>query len=380
MNWDFFDFTDYKSFIFWGFALFFLIQIIYYWLVFGLFAFRKNKTKTDTAPNKLPISVVIAAKDEYYNLEKNLPLILEQEYPDFEVIVVNDCSSDESDSLLKQLKQKYPHLVNVQVCGNYNKYSGKKFPLSLGIKSAKNDYLILTDADCQPKSKLWLKSIQHHFSEGKEIVLGYGAYEYRKGFLNKIIRFDTFYIALQYFSMALLKMPYMGVGRNLAYKRDLFIKNKGFTSHYNVMSGDDDLFINQISNKRNTAIEFSHQSHTVSAPKEQFGYWLHQKRRHLTTGVHYKFKHKFLLGLFSVSRFGFYGGFLSLLILSSFIEIAIAAFVLRMITQIIVFKKSMNKLDEKNLLLISLLLDFIFVIINTTLITSNFFFRANKWK
>jgi hypothetical protein len=92
---------------------------------------------------------------------------------------------------------------------------GKKLSITLGVKGAKFEHLILTDADCRPASRNWLKSIAENFSNEKQIVLGYGPYKKEKGFLNRLIRFDTTWIGMNYFSMALAKLPYMGVGRNL---------------------------------------------------------------------------------------------------------------------------------------------------------------------
>lgn len=364
--------------LFYLFGVFFILQLFYYWFIFGKFAFYKPEPSLGKQ-EKRSLSVIIAARDEYENLKKNLPLILEQEYDDYEVVVVNNCSNDNSEYLLKELSHQYKHLNTVTVCENLNFFSGKKFPLALGIKSAKNSHLILTDADCRPKSKYWLQYMQSQFSSTKSIVLGYGGYERRKGFLNKLIRYDALFIAIQYFSMALHKLPYMGVGRNLAYRKGLFYKANGFSSHYQVASGDDDLFINQIADCKNTAIETRPQSHIVSTPKSNFAEYFRQKRRHFTTGKYYKLHHKVLLGLLSFSRFGFYAFFIILLAINFFPLIVIGMYIIRLISQLIVIKKSMNKLEEKNLLLISPLLDFIFLFVNTIIIISNLVFKTNKW-
>lgn len=378
MYWELININNPLSIGFITLGAFWFIQMIYYWFIFGKFAFQKYR-KEEIAEKK-PISVVISARDEFSNLEKNLKYILEQDYPEYEVVVVNHCSSDDTEFLLKEYSQRYDHLKVVTVSEDLNFFSGKKFALSLGIKSAKYDYLILTDADCKPKSNEWISYMQRGFSENSHITLGYGGYAKTGGFLNTLIRFDTVFIALQYFSFAMLKIPYMGVGRNLAYRKGLFIKSKGFTAHYNINSGDDDLFINRIANCKNTSIEFDPRSHTISEPKKSAGEWFRQKKRHLSTGKHYKFRHKFLLGLLSFSRFGFYASLITLLSFNFFIEIIAGLYALRLFTQLIVIKKTMNKLEERNLLLISPLLDLVFVFINTGLILSNLVFKTNKWK
>jgi hypothetical protein len=125
------------------------------------------------------------------------------------------------------------------------------------------------------------------------------------GALNKIIRFDTFHTALQYLSYALAGQPYMGVGRNLSYKKAVFLRNKGFSAINHVPGGDDDLFINKVATKENTAIVIDKDTFTLSDPKKNFGEWFRQKARHYTTAKYYKPRHKFLLGLYSTRIFCF---------------------------------------------------------------------------
>lgn len=360
-----------------------LIQLFYFWGIFSRFAFHKKKQIIN---NKKPISVVICAKNEYTNLKKNLPLILEQDYPNFEVVVVNDCSEDDSNYLLKSFSKTYPHLNVVTITKNINFFKGKKFALAIGIKAAKNEMLILTDADCIPKSNQWISEIQKYFSDKTQIVLGYSGFERKKGLLNKIIRFDTIMSAIQYFSWAMAGKPYMGVGRNLAYNRELFFKVKGFSSHYHIPSGDDDLFINQVATKNNVAIEYSYESQTISPAKSSYHEWVIQRKRHFAAGFHYKRFHKIFLGMFSLSNFFFYLSFIPLttflLIDKLYNPIIIVIFLLflKIVSQLIILKKSMNKLVEKNLLLISPILDFIFVIINPLIALSNIIVKENKWK
>ncbi len=354
-----------------------LIQLIYYWKIFGGFAFYKKPQKfaMDRA-----VSVVISARDEYLNLKKNLPYLLEQDYPDFEVVVVNDSSTDDSDDLLKDFSKKYNNLKVVKLKENLNFFSGKKFPLSLGIKSAKNELIILTDADCRPKSSKWIASIEANFSDNKEIVLAYGGYENKKGLLNKIIRFDTILIAIQYFSFAIMGKPFMGVGRNLAYRKSLFYKNKGFISHYKINSGDDDLFINSVANKQNTSVEFHPDSHTISAPETSFWRWIKQKRRHLLTWKHYKTKFKFLLGGFSVSQGLFYLTFVFLLANLYNIIIVLSVYLLRLISQLFILKKSFSQLKERNLLWFSPILEIFFMLLIPFCSFTNIFIKQKKWK
>lgn len=376
-----FDFVELQRFYFIIFIIFIVSTVIQLTYIFFIH-FRliyKGQQKGDSASPE-PVSIVISAKNEYFNLKKNLPKILEQDYPDFEVLVVNDSSDDDSYELLKEMAKGNPRLKIVNIPESLNFFKGKKFPLSIGIKSAKNDIIILTDADCCPRSPNWIKSLQSNFNEHTEIVLGYGAYEERKGFLNKLIQFDTLQIAIQYLSFALAGSPYMGVGRNLAYRKSLFYRNKGFTSHYKIQSGDDDLFINKVANKNNTRIEIEPESHTVSSPKLKFKNWVQQKQRHLETGKYYKTKHKFLLGAYSLSRFLFYLCFIILIINIYNIKVLLPLFFIRLISFFVLYNFCTKKLEVKKLLLISPLLEIFFVIFTPILIISGFFHKKDKWK
>lgn len=364
----------------WLMIAFFVVafaQLIYYWLVFSRFAFYKPP---DQPEPDFPLSVVISAKNEYQNLKKNLPLILNQNYHDFEVVVVNDASDDESIFLLEDLAHEYSKLKVVTIQQNLNFFKGKKFPLSVGIKSAKYDHLLLTDADCAPSGPEWIREMARGFAGENEIVLGYGQYRQEKSLLNTVIRYETAFAALNYFSLALWGMPYMGVGRNLAYKRSLFIKNKGFISHYKVSSGDDDLFINEVAGKTNTTIIASPESFTQSGAKKSFHHWWRQKRRHLSTGMHYKLKHKIVLGGYAASYILMLAGLIWQSMVGNFLWIVALLFFIRLLSQMIIFKKTFYKLREKKLLLLSPLIELYLTIIFPFMVFVNLLFKEGRWK
>lgn len=360
-----------------GIAL--IVQLYYYLVVYRKFLYSKParvKRKQD------PVSVIICARNEAENLDANLPAVLTQKYPDYEVIVVNDCSNDHTDEILGKYLKKYKHLHTTNINEDKKFAHGKKLAVTIGVKAAKNDILVFTDADCQPVSNLWLARMQRNFTEKKAIVLGYGGYYTGKSLLNNYIRYETLMIAMQYFSYARSGHPYMGVGRNLAYRKSLFFANKGFASHYHLLSGDDDLFVNETANKENTAVEFSAESHTRSLTKRTVGEWIKQKRRHLTTSRYYKSKHKFLLGTELFSRFLYYGMFIYLLVNRMYPDYILPAFGLRLALQIVFTKKAMKLLNEKNLLLSSLFFDVFSLLTNFTLFITNQlrFKRRRQWK
>lgn len=332
-----------------------VVQLFYYLFFFRRIAFFKNKIKSQSQQH--PVSVVICARDEDENIARNLPGVLVQHYPStHEVIVVNDNSVDDSKYILQELKRTFKFLNVIELTHEAKLISGKKYPLSIGIKEAKNEILLLTDADCVPASEFWLQKMQDAYYNGVEVVLGYGGYHKLPGVLNKLIRFETFHSALQYLSYAVAGVPYMGVGRNLSYKRDVFIRNKGFASINHIPSGDDDLFISKVATNKNTSVVLDPEAITLSNPKTTFGGWMKQKKRHYTTAKYYKPKHKFLLGLYTSTQFLFY----PLLIASAIFfdwRIALGILGLKLLAQGFIYFKAMKKMNENDLWPYFILLD-----------------------
>jgi glycosyltransferase involved in cell wall biosynthesis len=359
------------------FAVSFIIQLFYYLFFYIRLAWGKVKINENASE---PVSVIICAREEADNLEKFLPLILEQDYPNFEVIVVNDCSEDHTEDVLKNLKTKYSNLRYTTIKKDEKFTHGKKLAQTIGIKSAINEKLIFTDADCYPTSNQWLKNISGSFQSKTEIMLAYGGYEKAPGFLNKFIRYDTFFIALQYFTFARAGIPYMGIGRNLSYLKSLFFKNKGFATHARLLSGDDDLFVNETANSKNTTIVFTADSITRSVPKKKFILWLRQKKRHRTTFTRYKPSHKILLATEPISRMFFYSSFIALLVFQFFPIWVLVAFAIRLIVQLLTLYFATRSLQEKDLLLYSPIFDLLFIFTGFMIIFSGKLRNPYVWK
>ncbi len=301
---------------------------------------KKNKVSFQTA--QLPVSVVVCAKDEVDNLRRFLPFILNQEYPDFEVIVVNDGSTDETEHLLNELKKEHANLHSTFVPVGATNLSTKKLALTLGIKAAKNDWVLFTDADCMPEDKHWIARMARNFTQGTEFVLGYGAYFRKRGFLNKLITYDTLFIALQYMGFALRGKPYMGVGRNMAYRKDVFLRNNGFARTLHLRSGDDDLLVNRLAKKFNTRVEVAADSITWSEPHTRYIDWYYQKERHLSVSSFYSGVSKYRLAIEPVFRALFYLSFIGALVFGNMITMIVAGalFLARFITQLSVVNSS----------------------------------------
>ena len=329
------------------FALITLIQIFYHLYFFNRVGYFKPKDKEHSQQH--PVSVIVCARDEDENLARNLPGLLVQDYStSHEVIVVNDNSTDDTKYVLQELKKTFKTLHVVELSQEAKHINGKKYPLSIGIKEAKHEVVLLTDADCVPASEHWIRLMQDGYQENTEIVLGYGSYHKRPGILNKLIRFETFHAGIQYLSYALAGIPYMGVGRNISYKKGLFFRHKGFSSINHIPGGDDDLFVNKAASRQNTEIVIDKDAITLSAPKTTWKEWRKQKLRHYTTAKYYKTKHKFLLGLYSFTQFLFY----PLLIVTALLydwRLALAGLALRWLILGFVFYKAMQKMNEKDL-------------------------------
>lgn len=360
------------------FVISLLVQLYYYLAIYSRILFYRPKT---ARVRKEPVSVIICAKNEERNLDEFLPYVLTQDYPDYEVIVVNDCSNDGTDMVIGKYIKQYPHLRTTTITEDKKFSHGKKLALTIGIKAAKNEILVFTDADCKPVSNQWLSKIQKNFTRQISIVIGYSGFFPKFSLLNNYIRYDTLIIALQYLTYKLAGFPYMGVGRNLAYRKSLFFEKKGFASHYHLLSGDDDLFVNENANKSNTEIEISKESHTRSVPSTSFRQWIKQKKRHFVTGKYYKKIHKLLLAGEQISRLFYYISFTLLITKNILIEYVIGAFIFRMIIQVTVLKNAMIRLNEKHLLLSSLFYDVFSLLTNFGLYVSTRFRRGTrKWK
>ena len=375
------DFTDYniviQSLII-VYIVCFCIQLTYWALVFPRILFYKPAR---SGTSRSPVSVIICARDEEANLRTNLPHILEQDYPEFEVIVVNDASADGTEDLLHAMQRQYSQLRYTFIREGDHIREGKKLALTIGIKAAKHDWVLLTDADCAPATNRWISCMQQNFTGDRGIVLAYGGYRRGKGLIGLVSRYEAFFSALQYFGLALAGHPYMGTGRNLAYRRQLFFENKGFAAHYELASGDGDLFINEAARKTNTGVEIRHESFTRTDPQKTWKSWYYQKKRHLTTGPRYRFTTKLVLGLELMSRMLFYAAFMVLVASRVETGYVLGLFAFRMLLTSVIIKLGMGRLHEKYLLLPSPLLDFALPWVHLFMVFSNYVAtKRARWK
>ncbi|MFV8393786.1 glycosyltransferase [Flavobacterium sp. LB2P6] len=355
-----------------------VVQISYYLGVFGKFAFAKAQKIT---PKRIPISVIVCAKNEAENVANFIPLLAEQNYPDFEIVLIDDASSDTTLDIFEGFERQYPNVRLVKVANNEAFWGNKKYALTLGIKAAKKEYLLLTDADCYPTSKEWITAMSSQFTMLKTIVLGYGKYEkIPNSFLNKIIRFETVLTAIQYFSWAKIGHPYMGVGRNLAYKKEEFFNVNGFIEHMQIRSGDDDLFVNQAAKAKNTTIAYMPESFTLSKPKTTYKDWLIQKRRHIATANYYKPLDKLQLGVFYCSQLLFI--LLPILLFAFQYQwiLVLSLIALRYLVAWIVVGFSAGKLKENDIKFWFPIVEIVLIFTQINIFITNTFSKPVHWK
>jgi len=365
-------------------ALFILFQVCFfiqlYFLVSNQSLLVAYKPREKLSRSSKPVSVIISARNEANNLRENLPAILEQKYPDFEVVVVNDCSFDSSDLVLEELKETWPHLKIVTITEHPRFKTGKKFALTLGIKAAKNEHLLFTDADCKPASLNWISRMAANFKGGVQIVLGYSPYTRTGNFLNPFIRFETVKTATNYLSAVLAGDGYMGIGRNLGYTKTLFFGAKGFAAHMHVLSGDDDLFVNQNATPDNVAIEIHPETFTYTEAKTTLAGWYRQKRRHFGVGKLYKARHRKMLSLDALSGFLFYVLFILCLIFNFEPLLALGIFIFRLICQVIIYRKIFGKLDGRQFVWYLPMFDMVYYIYLNIFGVIGTFIKTTQWR
>ena len=357
------------------FVLMLLIQLGIHWIRFSRLAFFKRYPRQKFDSELEPVSVVVCARDAYEQLVELIPVLLRQNYPNFEVVVVNDCSDDETEEYLKDLQRSEPRVKPVQLRQHLNFFNGKKFPLSMGIKSASYDLLVLTDADCLPTSDDWLRSVVSCYGERTDVVIGYSPYRFSKGLLNRLIRFDALQCGVLYLSAALAGKPFMGVGRNLSYRKRLFYENKGFTSHYTTPAGDDDVFISQVATRRNTQVCLDPENTVTATPTSSFWQWVRQRCNRYSTIKMHRADTRSFMALHYWSQFLFYGCFIALFFLKPafglgsdlpfqayYYPVLAIFFLLRYITQLIIYHGAAKRLGEHGLLAGLLLWDAVFAV------------------
>ena len=337
-------------------GILFIIQALYYFCLYNRIHVRNRAVKrgdTHFTQELPPVSVIICAREESENLRRNLSAVLEQDYPQFEVIVINDGNTDESEDYLTLLEEKYPHLYHSFVPDSSRYISRKKLAVMLGIKASKHDWLVFTDAKCLPQSNQWLRLLARNFTSRTQVVLGYSGYERGKGWLHKRVCFDNLFTSMRYLGFALAGSPYMGIGRNLAYRKELFYQQKGFSAHLNLQRGDDDLFINHVATADNTRVETDVNATMRLQPVLRAKDWREEKIGYASTARLYHGAQRWIAGLETSTRLAFYGTWIAAVVTGILnfhwltAGIAFSIFLLRYTLQAFIINNTAKDLDEK---------------------------------
>jgi len=357
----------------------FLAQVYYNFKYF--LSATKGKNVDGDSPDG--VSVIVCARNEEANLMELIPIIMEQEFQKFQLIVVNDSSWDDTADILKALQVSYPSMHIIEINEDKQIMKGKKFALTLGIKAAMYDVVLLTDADCRPTSSNWITEMTKGVGERKEITLGFSGYKKYPGYLNKLIRFDAFITGLNYLGFAKTGRPYMGVGRNLCYTKTAFFRIGGFRTHYKLASGDDDLFVKEASTARNTQNIFHYDAQTLSEPHKSWAKWSFQKKRHFTTAPLYRGSVKFSLMLWPLTYFVLWMAAIALSVIypNPVVWAVLGGIIfLRYLIQFIVLNVSCNKLKiSKDILWLFPVLEHHLFLVHSVLYLHNLVRKPQKW-
>ncbi|WP_190922976.1 glycosyltransferase [Hymenobacter armeniacus] len=363
-----------------------VVQLMYAGYFFWPFASRPAEAPADApGPDAEPVSIVVCAHNELDNLRRLLPLLLQQDYPaGFEIVLIDDRSDDDTYLYAQQLAQYYHEKVRlVSVARTPRGFAPKKYALTLGVKTTRYARLLFIDADCIPATNQWLRLMQRGFAHGSgaDVVLGFSAYAAAPGFLNHLIRYETLLTAAQYLSFAWRGWPYMGVGRNLAYTRACFNATKGFASHMRLLSGDDDLLVQDaVRYGQRITVVADPSAHTLSEPAATWRAWWHQKRRHLSAGRAYRLADRLRIGTFVAANVLFYFATVALAFSSNnWVPLAVV-YALRTLFMGAVYARLSSRLGQPVIVGLLPVLDVVYFFQYLALGISLFLNRTLRWK
>ncbi|MBU3009968.1 glycosyltransferase [Polaribacter vadi] len=362
--------------VFYTFVVFTVIQVIYY-LVFSTFlTINKNRKKLT---EQVPVSIIIFAKNCAQELQENLPLILSQKYSKFEILLLNNASSDNTAEIIETFKKENENIKILDIENNEAFWANKKYALTLGIKAARYDQLLFTEAGSKPNSDSWIAEMSKHFTAKKTIVLGYSKFSNKKTFLNLFTRFENLFSAIQCFSFTKLGIPFMAFGDNLTYKKDEFFNVKGFINHIKIKNDNGDLFIKDAAHKTNTSFTISEQSFIETKQPDSFSTWFQNLRLKNSIQKHYKFKNRFLLTFFNFSKFIFYVLGITLFFFYPW-QIMLPIILTYFLVQFIVVGLSAKKLKEPYIIFLLPFLEIGLLLIQISIFSVNLISKPNHWK
>lgn len=245
-----------------------------------------------------PVSVVVAARNEEDNLPALLAALAEQQHDNYEVVVVDDASTDRTADVVREWQKRLPHLRLITV--EEPIHPRKKNALTIGIREARHPNLALTDADCRPAPS-WLRDGSP--GDQNTLVIGYSPYAPEPSLLNLFARYETLITGQQTAAAVGLGRPFMAVGRSLFYSKHVFDRTDGFRGTLQSLSGDDDLFLQQVVKRRTARVMhlFGPDSLVWTDAPQTWRAWFRQKKRHASAGRFYPLDVKLHLGAYHLS-------------------------------------------------------------------------------
>ena len=347
-----------------------LIQLVYYYVIYGRFAFHRKKSALGF--RDIPVSVVIVVRDDAALAVQNLPQLLEQQYSFYEIVIVNDRSRDENSlQAIREYKDRYPNIKLVDLSTAVSTSRGKKMAISMGVKCATYDHILLTAPNCKPNSRQWLSKMAQNFQFQQKIVLGYNTYEKKKGIYSHFLLYDNLIGAVQYFAHALMHSTYRGDLNNLAFVRPLFYKQNGFIAYNHLLYGEEDIFVHRASTPNNVAVEYDPDAATLQQHTPSYGYWRLHKVSLFFTRKYNSMKNRLLLSGYELTNLLFYV-LLALSIVAALhqpiaLYITIGIAVLRIASLYVVMGISAARLQEKQNIPSLLFYDLLFAILTPLL-------------
>lgn len=243
----------------------------------------------ESKANRPGFSVIISVHDNAMEIERNLPAFLEQKYSgNFEVVVIDESSTDETSDVLKRFKNKYANLYTTFIPASSHYLSRRKLSLTIGVKAAKYEWLIFTGSDCRPASDQWLETMASHCNG--DLILGETRYEEEA---SDYVRLDNIKSWFRQLRAAQKSTAYAYSGRNLAMRRELFMKNYGFLKNLKYLRGEYDFIANEYSTPYNTETATEDEARIIRDAPTSKG-WINDKlffietTRHLQRGLSYR--------------------------------------------------------------------------------------------
>lgn len=265
-----------------------------------------------------PLSILLTVHDNARELERHLPVILSQDYPvGYEVIAVVSRGEDDTDDVLKQFANSHSNLYVTFIPDTSRYMSRKKLAVTLGVKAAKNEWVLMTDATCVPSSDQWLKHMARHATTGTDLVIGYSNYDDEA---TDFQRFERLVSQRYILRKAQRGTAYRCEPGNLMFRKACFLDGRGFEGNLKYVRGEYDFIVNKFAERGNVATVIAPEAWMIEdAPtKKQYRnrhlYYM-ETRRHLERSFGYRLPAWMdqcalhLTVLFIVAAFA-YGGFL----------------------------------------------------------------------